>query len=93
MHSQKIITLTTSQDQPAYVWHHRGLPHAGGSTTVTVNVKLPKTSAHDGFPGRVPRQRHAEPTVFRSRHQQNSTFIRVWTRPLVAGSFSALVMG
>ena len=49
MHSAKIVTLPTTQDQPAYVWHHRGHEHAGGNTVVP-HVKLPKTLHVDGWP-------------------------------------------
>ena len=50
MKSGRINTITTSQDAPAYVWHHTKHAHAAGSGTVTTTVKLPKTMHVDGFP-------------------------------------------
>jgi hypothetical protein len=54
MLSAKINTLTTSQDAPAYVWHHTKHAHGPalkGDGYAVVHVKLPKTGGHfAGFP-------------------------------------------
>ena len=98
MHTQKVITLSTSQDQPAYVWHHRGHEHAGGNT-VTVRVKMPKTMAHDGFPlenfhvSVTPSQACSVHVTNKDRSGFDVTLTSLDAQPLAAGSFSVMVIG
>jgi hypothetical protein len=49
MRSGRIITLPTSQDSPAHVYHAKH-KHVAGTGVVTTTVKLPKTIHQDGFP-------------------------------------------
>ena len=98
MHSAKIITIPTSQDQPAYCWHHRGHEHAGGNT-VTTHVKLPKTSAHDGFPldnyhvTATPNQACSVHVTNKDKHGFDVTLTSLDAQPLVKGNFSVMVIG
>jgi hypothetical protein len=97
MLSAKIITLPASQDAPAYVWFHTKHVHAAGNT-VTTSVKLPKTSAHDGMPVRyhasvTPSQRCAVSVTNQTAHLFYVTLTSLDATPLVAGSFSVLVIG
>jgi hypothetical protein len=54
MHSNRINTLTTSQDQSAYCWHHTKCEHGAslqGTGYAVAHVKLPKNRGHvGGFP-------------------------------------------
>jgi hypothetical protein len=51
MLSGRINSLMTSQDAPAYVYHHIRHAHAAGTGSVTTHVKLPTTKSHtNGFP-------------------------------------------
>jgi hypothetical protein len=50
MISNRITTLMTSQDQPAYVWQHTKYKHAAGTGSVTTSVRFPKHKTFEGYP-------------------------------------------
>jgi hypothetical protein len=97
MHPAKIISIATSQDQPCYCWHHRGYEHAGGNT-VTVRVKLPKTSAHDGFPlenyhvTATPNQACSVHVTNKDKYGFDVVLTSPDATPLVKGNFSVMVI-
>ena len=98
MISNKITTLVTSQEQPAYVWHHTQQKHFAGNT-VRAHVKLPKTMAHDGFPVEqyhvsvTPSQACSVHVVNKARHGFDVVLTSLDATPLVEGQFSVMVIG
>src|ERR1700675_3135741 len=98
MFANKVIHVPTSQDQPAYIWHHRGHDHGGGQN-VSVPVKLPKTMYVDGFPteGYHVSVTPDQPCVISVKDKTKYGFTVELTsldaRPLADGSFSVMVIG
>ena len=98
MHSAKIITIPTSQDQPCYCWHHRGHEHAGGNT-ITVGVKLPRTTHVDGWPlagyhvSVTPSQPCAVSVTNKDKYGFDVVLTSLDAQPLVKGSFSVMCVG
>ena len=99
MKSEKINTLTTSQDQPGYIYHRAKNEHGAGTGSVTVAVKLPKTMHVDGFPVEsyavavTPSQPCAASVANQTRHGFDVTLTALDGGSLAAGQFSCLVIG
>jgi hypothetical protein len=98
MHSAKIITIPTSQDQPAYCRHHRGHEHAGGNV-VNPRVEFKKTNAHSGgFPSNsyhvsvTPSQACSVHVTDKDQHGFTVTLTSLDAQPLAEGKFSCLVI-
>jgi hypothetical protein len=97
MHKGKVVTLSTSQDAPGYIWTHTKHAHAAG-TTVTVPVKLPKSIHVDGFPVDyvaivTPSQPCATSVSDQTRHGFTVTLTSLDAQPLAAGTFGVVCIG
>jgi hypothetical protein len=98
MQSQKINHLITTQNAPAYIWHHTKHAHPAGSGSVTVAVKLPKTMHIDGMPvdyvvSVTPDQPCAVSVTNKSRHSFDVTLTSLNGGALAEGSMMLLVVG
>jgi hypothetical protein len=97
MHKGKVVTLSTSQDAPSYIWAHTKHTHEAG-TTVTVPVKLPKTLNVDGFPVDyvaivTPSQPCATSVTNQTRYGFTVTLTSLDAQPLAAGTFGVVCIG
>jgi hypothetical protein len=98
MISNKIISVTTSQDSAAFLCVHTSHSHPGGNT-VTTTVRFPKSAAHsEGFP--VGYHVSVTPSHACSVHVSDQTpesfdvtLTSLDARPLAEGTFTVLVIG